>query len=156
MKTRQSFVANSSSSSFICDLCGETFEGMDACPSDFEHYTCVNEHIFCSEGLIGERNDGCSDYYEVPEENCPFCQFLHFAEGEMAQFLQARYKVDRAVVFAQVKELNKRRKKLYNHEYIDYVYRNCNTTSTQEEDYIRATFKTFTEFSEWYRKENRK
>jgi hypothetical protein len=156
MKVRQSFVANSSSSSFICDLCGETFTGWDASPSQFDHYQCEHGHIFCDEGLVNVPVDGeeiCM--YEAPEENCPFCQFLNFAESDITSYLTAKYKVDRAIVFAGIKEMNKRRKKLYNCEYIDYVYRNFNITSTQVEEEIKTQFKNYTEFMEWCRMENK-
>lgn len=47
MKIRFGFVSNSSSSSFTCDVCGETCSGMDASARDFEMTQCVNGHCFC-------------------------------------------------------------------------------------------------------------
>jgi hypothetical protein len=46
MKLRYGFVSNSSSSSFVCDICGEIESGMDACLSDFEMSRCINGHEF--------------------------------------------------------------------------------------------------------------
>jgi hypothetical protein len=54
MKIRSGFVSNSSSSSFTCDVCGDTESGMDCSPRDFDMETCVNGHTFClshAEGL---------------------------------------------------------------------------------------------------------
>ena len=47
MKIRNGFVSNSSSSSFICEVCNEELIGRDVCLSDAEMYMCVNGHTFC-------------------------------------------------------------------------------------------------------------
>ena len=39
----------------------------------------------------------------------------------MARYLLTRYKVPKDEVFAEIKKQNKRRRKLYDHEYIAYV-----------------------------------
>lgn len=49
MKTRNGFVSNSSSSSFTCEICGETGSGMDASMSDFDMSECKNGHVICDE-----------------------------------------------------------------------------------------------------------
>lgn len=54
MKKRSGFVANSSSSSYICDVCGETKAGMDMSLSDAYMLQCVNGHIFCEDHAIGD------------------------------------------------------------------------------------------------------
>ena len=47
MKIRNGFVSNSSSSSFVCNVCGNVESGMDASASDLGMPECVNGHIFC-------------------------------------------------------------------------------------------------------------
>ena len=47
MKYRKSFVTNSSSSSYICDFCGEVQSGWDMCLSDAGMFECVNGHTLC-------------------------------------------------------------------------------------------------------------
>jgi len=47
MKIRSGFVSNSSSSSFICDICGNEASGMDISLSDYEMSMCENGHTFC-------------------------------------------------------------------------------------------------------------
>jgi len=49
MKVRSGFVSNSSSSSFVCDICHEVQSGMDMCLSDAQMSRCVNGHTFCDE-----------------------------------------------------------------------------------------------------------
>jgi len=56
MKIRFGFVSNSSSSSFTCDVCGNTESGMDACASDLGFEQCVNGHCFCQ-----DHQDGLPD-----------------------------------------------------------------------------------------------
>ena len=51
-KVRNGFVSNSSSSSFTCDICGETVSGMGACLEDAEMYECENGHTNCEEHII--------------------------------------------------------------------------------------------------------
>lgn len=47
MKIRSGFISNSSSSSFTCDVCGETKSGWDLSHSDAGMDKCENNHTFC-------------------------------------------------------------------------------------------------------------
>lgn len=53
MKVRKCFVSNSSSSSFVCDVCGHDESGWDLGLRDAGMYECVNGHVFC-EGHVKE------------------------------------------------------------------------------------------------------
>ena len=46
-KIRNGFVSNSSSSSFICNVCGVSVSGMDMCLSESGMIRCINGHTFC-------------------------------------------------------------------------------------------------------------
>lgn len=61
MKIRIGFVSNSSSSSFICDVCGEDVSGMDMCLSDAEMHQCKNGHTICDSHLDKNPNSPNSD-----------------------------------------------------------------------------------------------
>lgn len=54
MKIRKYFVSNSSSSSYICEICGEEVSGYDIDLSDIEMFECENGHVFCEEHLKEE------------------------------------------------------------------------------------------------------
>ena len=47
MKIRNGFVSNSSSSSFICDVCGGSDEGWDLAFEDSHMFECEFHHIVC-------------------------------------------------------------------------------------------------------------
>lgn len=46
MKVRSGFVSNSSSSSFVCSVCNNSYEGWDGM-YDTAHYYCRNRHEIC-------------------------------------------------------------------------------------------------------------
>lgn len=46
MKVRNGFVSNSSSSSFVCNVCGEIESGFDCSMKDFEMSQCEHGHVF--------------------------------------------------------------------------------------------------------------
>lgn len=133
-KYRTSFVTNSSSSSFICDACGETYSGMDLCPSDIGGGCCEDyEHQWCS--CIGD---------DINE--CPICSMSTYAGSDMCRYLYKIYGISRDEVFTLIKAQNKRRRKLYDYEYIAHVFTLHNLTEAVVMDEIRSKFKTYDEF----------
>lgn len=163
MKYRKDFVTNSSSSSYVCEICGASAQGMDLSLREAEMVECVNSHTICEEEMIPlereeliaylqknaesdreyysrigetytERNyDSMSNEelleacygeemrYYMPEAACPICQFIEYSEADLCAYLEKITGVPREEAFAEVKKFNKRRKKLYDSEYITYV-----------------------------------
>lgn len=92
MKVRTCFVSNSSSSSFICDVCGREAGGMDVCLDDVDMCICENDHILCNYHIINANvpfdalnYEGSMTHYnnlqeykdddaeDIPACCCPIC-----------------------------------------------------------------------------------
>ena len=194
MKFRKTFVTNSSSSSFVCDICGTVESGWDISLSEAGMMECVNGHVFCEhealdydkqelikmilenewnkdkwdsdirdyrdydEKEISEMNEEelmynfCSEsYYDVPECLCPICQFIEYSEYDLSAYLLKEYGVSRDEVFAEVKKFNKRRKKLYENEYITYVCQKFDLNPTEIVAGWKEKFETYVDFKQYLR-----
>lgn len=193
MKFRKDFVTNSSSSSYVCEICGRTESGWDLGLSECEMMECVNGHVFCCEEALArptkkemvqmilenewnkERwdndisnyrdftedeliamdedelfHDFCSEsgYYDVPECLCPICNFIEYSEYDLSAYLLKEYGISRDEVFAEVKQLNKRRKKLYENEYITYVCKKFDLNPTEIVAGWKEKFGTYKNFKD--------
>ena len=103
MKIRKGFVSNSSSSSFVCDVCGEEVSGMDMSLSEAEMYECENGHTFCKKEAVGvgedeeiNLEDGEElDEYQVPAKYCPCCQFQAVSDGDIITYFMKEKGLDR-------------------------------------------------------------
>ena len=89
MKIRTGFVSNSSSSSFVCDVCGLEMSGWDVCPSDYDHTICENNHIICNDKIINV--DKTEDMYELLPEHCPVCQMQYISRDEAIAYLMKKF-----------------------------------------------------------------
>ena len=199
MKFRKDFVTNSSSSSYVCEICGRTESGWDLGLSECDMMQCINGHVFCcdealempskaemiktileneyniktkynyfSRGYIEtvyseeqllemDNSDLFYDFYnpeghyEVPECVCPICQFIEYSEYDLSAYLLKEYKIPRDEVFAEVKKLNKRRRKLYENEYITYVCKKFDLNPTEIVAGWKTRFNTYSAFKQWLR-----
>jgi len=66
MKIRTGFVSNSSSSSFVCDICGNIESGYDARPEDVGMTICKNGHTMCESHVDGYTS--FKDSLDTPEK----------------------------------------------------------------------------------------
>ena len=84
--------------------------------------------------------------YDLPEIMCPICQFEEYSESDMSKYLLKKYGVPRDEVFAEVKKINRRRKKLYESEYITYVSQKFGLNVGVIQAEWKERFKTYKEF----------
>jgi len=127
MKKRLGFVSNSSSSSFVCSVCGVIESGMDASLEDFEMAQCVLDHEFhegCIESEVvkaalmahfakaddedvDEESDDYIDSYElrhaVPADGCPVCSMSVLLSEDEAAYLRKKLGMTQEAVLAEIK-----------------------------------------------------
>ena len=137
MKIRQGFVSNSSSSSFVCGMCGYNVEGRDLGYEDADFYCCENGHELCA-GCMNAPYDLPDDWSVwdeerdgVSEKYCPLCNFEELDFGDARRYLLKTTKYTEEEVLDWVKSINKRRKKLRDEEYVEYVCRQLDITTTE-------------------------
>ena len=100
VKIRKFFVSNSSSSSFICDICGEETIGRDISLEDAEMVQCRNGHYFCEHHIVGDSDkilevldDEDNPNYDeewrwyFPIEHCPICQMEVFEDVDILRYM---------------------------------------------------------------------
>ncbi len=107
MKIRNSFISNSSSSSFVCDCCSYTDGGWDLCLTETEMVQCEKGHTFCKahayiniNQLItqnAERGDSEDEAeqelwienieYNIPSQYCPVCNFEYVPDYMFVEYL---------------------------------------------------------------------
>jgi len=181
MKFRKDFVTNSSSSSYVCEICGASESGWDLSLREAGMVECENGHVICQDEMLEvsreqlleylEKEFDCdvfeeykdssddilidmllhedtySDFiYNVPECFCPICQFIEYSQNDLARYLAKKYKVSRDEVFEKVKQLNKRRKKLYDSEYVTEVCSRFNLNPTEIIAGLKSEFGTYKRF----------
>jgi hypothetical protein len=156
MKVRKGFVSNSSSSSFICEICGEKAEGMDISLSEADMFQCENGHTMCTEHALKDLTCGGHtdeedeedefDLYEIDEACCPICNYQEISYDDAREYLKKKYGVSEDLVFQKIKEINKRRKKLYSEEYVHYVFEQEGLTDDKFIEIIKLQFPSYKDY----------
>ena len=85
MKVRRGFVSNSSSSSFVCDICCNVESGFDASPTDLEMARCENGHIVCQCHL--DSPSSVENLNRMTEEECPICNFSELDYTDVTEYV---------------------------------------------------------------------
>ena len=88
MKIRNGFVSNSSTSSFICDICGGVEAGMDLSLSDAEMCQCKNSHCFHDVCLKNVTKNLPEEKYDFNESFCPICQLKSLTDKDAHDYIK--------------------------------------------------------------------
>lgn len=194
MKTRRGFVSNSSTTSYTCEVCGDSWAGSDSLSyREVGFWKCCNGHVICEEHVLDVPDLTAREMYDIllsdswyskeiveemagvvedsskweeivndfwddfvhdeghPERACPVCQFYEISNEDTARYLEKETGVPRDEAFAFIKEQNKRRKKLYNNEYVMYVCMKLQYDISTLPTVLKERFGTYRKFMEWLR-----
>jgi len=149
MKICEDFITNSSSSSYICNVCGSSEYAWET-PDYMEH--CEWGHLICADHLIDileNPDEHRNDDWEIYSKHCPICMLEVLRDSDLSAYLEKKYEVLKSEVFAEIKKINKRRKKLYDDEYIYYVCQKFGLTDDELLVEIKNKFKDYDNFRDY-------
>lgn len=109
MKIRHGFVSNSSTSSFLCMVCGNMEAGSDCVGmSDYGFGACENGHEFCLEHIIKEvpdsDEDGEIETSNLPPEYCPICTLTDITNDDILAYIVKQSYVDIKHIKTQIRD----------------------------------------------------
>lgn len=95
MKFRKGFVTNSSSSSFVCQICGCAESAFDITMAEAGFVECENEHKFCEEHILYPDHEEWEEYtktneywrYDLSEKYCPICQMQELSDSDLIDYV---------------------------------------------------------------------
>jgi hypothetical protein len=103
MKIRKGFVSNSSSSSYICDVCGHDESGWDLGLEEADMYECEEGHVFCTSHAVGGEIED-NECYNIPKKHCPICMLDVITNHDLVHFLLAKTGKTREELEKELKE----------------------------------------------------
>lgn len=143
MKIRNGFVSNSSSSSFICEICG------------LKAYSQSGEIEYCEDVEMKYCNEDGDHTYCVEHENdegvCPICSYQILSLFDAESYLQKTTTYTREEAFKEIKEINKRRKVLRTGEYMEYCLKKIGKTSDDLFNEIKSKYIDYNDFRKYLR-----
>jgi len=146
MKIRKGFVSNSSSSSFICEVCSNTQGGWDMVLNEAGMVECVNGHVFCESHMMAKDEKFAAALKEKMRSEFPevmkitdIDELMKFAEENLYDY---RYEIPAAA--CQICGL----KVATDTDLIAYLLLKAGVSRKEAVDDIAATFQTYEAFKE--------
>ena len=175
MKRRIGFVSNSSSSSFVCCICGEECSGVNMTLMDAEMVECERGHVVCNEcmneltGEIDERERMIaylkrvldrSEKYEYRRDDIPQIKLLlegledneiDIIDNVNESGFMEEYEYGVPSDFCPVCQM----KRVLDDDMLKYLLQKFNIKKDDVIDEIQTKFKTFEEFNNYNNPKNK-
>ncbi len=152
MKTRHGFVSNSSTSTFVCLLCGTAESGMDVGASELGFQECEHFHTFCKSEAritIDEMTETEEDEGDLPERFCPVCQLDVVVAADLKAYLMKTTGTTEEEVLAAIHTQNPQRLMAYDQEIIAVALRRAGLDLMAAIEAIREEFNSLSELHEF-------
>jgi len=93
--------------------------------------------------------DTVRDYCEADctAFQCPICQYEVFSEGDLHKYLQKLTQITDDEVLDEVRAVNKRRRRIYHNDYIDYALHKLGMDRLALAQQIKTSYPTYIELS---------
>jgi len=114
MKIRNGFVSNSSSSSFVCEICYLADTVYDGGIGEIGMCECTNGHIICMDHLLFKDEERDEDNM-VPSKACPICQLKEMPDHLFISYVKKRTGITKKDMLKDVRTRFKNWKELINY-----------------------------------------
>lgn len=162
MKFRTSFVTNSSSSSFVCDICGNSEGGYDVGLSDVGMMACEHGHTFCEyhsdteltkeEKIKYMLESAYTEYLGYDKENKKSIErlytedeFFAMSEGKIDDIFNPEGYYDIPPILCPICSMTS----YEDSDILNYLLKLNNTTASQIMNEVRETFGTYDRWMEY-------
>ena len=159
MKFRKSFVTNSSSSSFVCDYCGEDVSGWDLGLKEAQMFECEHGHVFCENHAVKAINEkemlisllntyiersGDSSYADMARESLDAILKGSISELDYEELLDDYdYRYDIPSEYCPICQF----KRVTNEDMLEYIFRQYNFNRNDLVEEIKQQFSSYKEFN---------
>lgn len=159
MKVRKGFVSNSSSSSFVCDVCHENVSGMDMGLIDAQMFECTGGHTVCDSHELKNTTIFYSLDLEAKRARC--LELAKEAYADEDQIIEAKSEEELDIIFdeelSEEDRYNRPKdccpicqlKNLTNEQILEYLLAKAGTT---QEETVKEIQEKFSDYNDMRKK----